>query len=192
MGDEWERGRPFFHILNTKCNYRPRHNIHCGRREAKLYEVWTTLFPLLSFVLSQLIGRHWLSSGACTERRTSWPHTWQGSFSFRASAEHNSHLLSNTAIHNITCIGKGGAIFSGRKYNCLLHKGHLHLSTKNTQILIISLGTKDLDRVRYWEHRNFSNPRHRLLCGDGVHLNQEEMAKYWHSLRGAILYAEHH
>ena len=58
----------------------------------------------------------------------------------------HSHLLSNTANHNITCIGEGGAFFSGRKYNCLLHKVHLHLSTTNTQILIISLGTNDLDR----------------------------------------------
>lgn len=169
----------------------------------------------------------------------------------------NSHLLSNTANHNITCIGEGGAFFDGRKYNCLRHKGTLHLTSTNTQILIISLGTNDLDRgmdpemvawrlyllasglqiqyniryvfieqilyrdlekfpdfrwradaanekvkqlvtqlsnkrVKYWQHRNFSNPRNRLLCGDGVHLNKVGMAKYWRSLRGAILYAEHH
>ena len=169
----------------------------------------------------------------------------------------NTNLLSNTANHNITCIGEGGAFFDGRKYNCLRHKGNLHLSSTNTQILIVALGTNDLDRgmapdkvawrlylmaaglqiehhiryvfieqilyrdpvkfpdfnwradaanekvqhlvtnlsntrVRYWEHRNFKNPRRPLICGDGVHLNQVGMAKYWRSLRGAILYAERH
>ena len=57
------------------------------------------------------------------------------------------------------------------------------------QALIAHLSNK---RVRCWEHRNFSYPLRRLLCGDGVHLNQGGMAKYWPSLRGAILYAEDH
>lgn len=46
--------------------------------------------------------------------------------------------------------------------------------------------------IRFWRHFNFCNPKQRLLCEDGVHLNAVGMKKYWRSLRGAILFAEHH
>jgi len=169
----------------------------------------------------------------------------------------HSHLLQNTQNHHITCIGKGGCYISGNKYNLLRHETNLHLSNTNTQTLIISLGTNDLDSgvppykvarclysmacglqirfhiryvfieqildrdavqypgfhqlvqdandkiqalvdqganksVRFWKHHNFAHPKRRLLLRDGVHFNQVGMARYWRSLRGAILYAERH
>ena len=56
-----------------------------------------------------------------------------------------SRLLPNTQQHNITCIGKGGSYLSGSKYDQLLHQVHTHLSNNHTDILIICLGTNDLD-----------------------------------------------
>ena len=168
-----------------------------------------------------------------------------------------SRPLPNTQQHNITCIGKGGSYLSGSKYDELLHQVHTHLSNNHIHVLIICLGTNDLDSgmtpenvawrlyllaaglqityhirsvfveqilyrdtvqfpgfrqraavanaklealitqggnkcVKFWKHHNFNNPRRRILCRDGVHLNQVGMTKYWHSLRGAIFYGEPH
>lgn len=46
--------------------------------------------------------------------------------------------------------------------------------------------------IKFWKHRRFFHPQHPLLAQDGVHLNNTGMAKYWRSIRGAIIWANKH
>ena len=43
--------------------------------------------------------------------------------------------------------------------------------------------------IRFWLHRNLTNPQKKALAADGVHFNQVGIKKYWRSIRGAIILA---
>lgn len=60
------------------------------------------------------------------------------------------------------------------------------------QLLQQLINQHHIPGIRLWHHRNFVKPLASLLLHDGVHLNKTGMARYWRSIRGAILFAGRH